>query len=36
RVVVRLVEDDRADSRPSDVDPLSQSFDSLGIELFDE
>ncbi len=36
RVVVRLIEDDRADSRPSDVDPLSQSFDSLGIEPFDE
>ena len=36
RVVVRLIEDDRADSRPSDVDPLSQSFESLGIEPFDE
>ncbi len=36
RVVVRPIEDDRADTKPSDVDPLSQSFDSLGIEPFDE
>lgn len=36
RVVVRPIEDDLADSTTDDVDPLSQSFDSLGIDPFDE
>lgn len=36
RVVVRPVEDDGPDSSSNDVDPLSRSFDSLGIEPFDE
>jgi membrane protein implicated in regulation of membrane protease activity len=36
RVVVRPIEDDQANSKSDDVDPLSKSFDSLGIEPFDE
>lgn len=36
RVVVRPVDDDGPDTKTNDVDPLSQSFDSLGIEPFDE
>ncbi|MBN2294228.1 MAG: hypothetical protein JXM70_17505 [Pirellulales bacterium] len=36
RVVVRSVEEDEPDSTPGDEDPLSRSFDSLGIEPFDE
>lgn len=36
RVVVQPIEDVQADEKPDDVDPLSKSFDSFGLEPFDE
>ena len=36
RVVVRPLEDDLDDTKPGDVDPLSKSFDSLGLDPFDD
>ena len=36
RVVVQPIEDVQGDEKPDDVDPLSMSFDSFGLEPFDE